>query len=77
LAFARALANMGSVLFMQEYAYGIRNYPPLLINKFYLEDIINTGATAIAVVMLLFSLFTLAINKLQFWVAKRTGLIKK
>jgi sulfate transport system permease protein len=71
LAFARALGEYGSVVFISgNKPMQTEIVPLMIITK--LEEYDYTGATAIAVVMLLAS-FTLllAINLLQSWAAKR------
>jgi sulfate transport system permease protein len=67
LAFARALGEYGSVIFIAGNMPGVTEIAPLLIVT-KLEQYDYTGATAIAVVMLVVS-FTLlaAINTLQKW----------
>lgn len=73
LAFARAVGEYGSVIFIAGNIPMVSEITPLMIIT-KLEQYDYTGATAIAVVMLLFS-FTLllVINGLQAWTAKRTG----
>lgn len=73
LAFARAVGEYGSVIFIAGNIPMVSEITPLMIIT-KLEQYDYTGATAIAVVMLLLS-FTLllAINGLQAWTAKRTG----
>ena len=73
LAFARALGEYGSVIFIAGNMPMISEITPLLIIA-KLEQYDYTGATAIAVVMLVsaFALL-LAINSLQAWTRKRQG----
>jgi sulfate/thiosulfate transport system permease protein len=73
LAFARALGEYGSVIFIAGNMPMISEITPLLIIT-KLEQYDYAGATAIAVVMLVaaFSML-LAINLLQAWARKRQG----
>ena len=73
LAFARALGEYGSVIFIAGNMPMVSEITPLLIIT-KLEQYDYQGATAIAVVMLLaaFSLL-LAMNLLQAWTRKRQG----
>lgn len=73
LAFARAVGEYGSVIFIAGNIPMVSEITPLMIIT-KLEQYDYVGATAIAVVMLLVS-FTLllVINGLQAWTAKRTG----
>jgi sulfate transport system permease protein len=73
LAFARATGEYGSVIFIAGNMPMVSEITPLfIITK--LEQYDYTGATAIAVVMLLVSfLLLLAINLLQAWARKRAG----
>jgi len=73
LAFARAVGEYGSVIFIAGNIPLVSEITPLLsITK--LEQYDYAGATASAVVMLVFSfVMLLAINGLQSWSAKRTG----
>jgi sulfate transport system permease protein len=73
LAFARALGEYGSVIFIAGNMPMISEITPLLIIT-KLEQYDYTGATAIAVVMLVsaFALLLL-INLLQAWARKRQG----
>ncbi|MCS0630919.1 sulfate ABC transporter permease subunit CysT [Telluria mixta] len=73
LAFARATGEYGSVIFIAGNMPMISEITPLfIITK--LEQYDYTGATAIAVVMLLVSfILLLAINLLQAWARKRAG----
>ena len=73
LAFARAVGEYGSVIFIAGNIPLVSEITPLIIIS-KLEQYDYTGATAIAVVMLLFSfVMLLLINGLQSWSAKRTG----
>jgi sulfate transport system permease protein len=73
LAFARATGEYGSVVFIAGNMPMVSEITPLfIITK--LEQYDYTGATAIAVVMLVASfLLLLAINLLQAWARKRAG----
>ncbi|CAH1746186.1 sulfate/thiosulfate ABC transporter inner membrane subunit CysU [Thauera humireducens] len=73
LAFARAVGEYGSVIFIAGNIPMVSEITPLMIIT-KLEQYDYTGATAIATVMLILS-FTLllAVNGLQAWTAKRTG----
>ena len=73
LAFARATGEYGSVIFIAGNMPMVSEITPLfIITK--LEQYDYTGATAIAVVILLVSfLLLLAINLLQAWARKRAG----
>jgi sulfate transport system permease protein len=73
LAFARATGEYGSVVFIAGNMPMVSEITPLfIITK--LEQYDYTGATAIAVVMLVVSfLLLLAINMLQAWTRKRAG----
>ena len=73
LAFARALGEYGSVIFIAGNMPMVSEIAPLLIVA-KLEQYDYTGATAIAVVLLVaaFALL-LAINGLQAWARKRQG----
>ena len=67
LAFARALGEYGSVIFIAGNIPGVSEIAPLLIVT-KLEQYDYAGATAIAVVMLIAAfLMLLAINTLQKW----------
>jgi sulfate transport system permease protein len=67
MAFARALGEYGSVIFIAGNMPGVSEIVPLLI-VIKLEQYDYAGATAIALVMLLASfLLLLAINMLQKW----------
>ncbi len=71
LAFARAIGEYGSVIFIAGNLPMVSEITPLLIIT-KLEQYDYAGATAIAVSMLLFSfLLLLLINLLQFWSRKR------
>jgi sulfate transport system permease protein len=73
LAFARAVGEYGSVIFIAGNIPMVSEITPLIIIT-KLEQYDYTGATAIALVMLLFSfILLLVINGLQAWTAKRTG----
>jgi sulfate transport system permease protein len=73
LAFARALGEYGSVIFIAGNMPMVSEITPLLIiTKLEQHDI--AGATAIAVVMLVTAfLLLLAINSLQAWTRQRQG----
>ncbi len=73
LAFARALGEYGSVIFIAGNMPMISEITPLLIIT-KLEQYDYTGATAIAVVMLVSAfVLLLAVNGLQAWTRKRQG----
>ncbi|MDR1310459.1 MAG: sulfate ABC transporter permease subunit CysT [Burkholderiaceae bacterium] len=73
LAFARAVGEYGSVIFIAGNIPMVSEITPLLIIT-RLEQYDYAGATAIATVMLVISLLMLlVINGLQAWSAKRTG----
>ena len=73
LAFARALGEYGSIIFIAGNMPMISEITPLLIIT-KLEQYEYAGATAIAVVMLVMSfILLLAINALQAWTRKRQG----
>ena len=73
LAFARAVGEYGSVIFIAGNIPMVSEITPLMIIT-RLEQYDYAGATAVAVVMLIFSfLLLLIINGLQAWTAKRTG----
>ena len=73
LAFARAIGEYGSVIFIAGNMPMISEITPLLIIT-KLEQYDYAGATAIAVVMLVISfVLLLLINGLQWWVARRNG----
>lgn len=73
LAFARATGEYGSVIFIAGNLPMVSEITPLfIITK--LEQYDYTGATAIAVVMLVISfILLLTINLLQAWTRKRAG----
>jgi sulfate/thiosulfate transport system permease protein len=73
LSFARALGEYGSVIFIAGNMPMVSEITPLLIIT-KLEQYDYTGATAIAVVMLVAAfVMLLAINMLQAWTRKRQG----
>ncbi|MBS0372891.1 MAG: sulfate ABC transporter permease subunit CysT [Proteobacteria bacterium] len=73
MAFARAVGEYGSVIFIAGNIPLVSEITPLMIIT-KLEQYDYAGATAIAVVMLLISfVLLLIINGLQAWTAKRTG----
>jgi sulfate/thiosulfate transport system permease protein len=73
LAFARALGEYGSVIFIAGNLPMVSEITPLLIIT-KLEQYDYLGATAIAVVMLVIAfVLLLAINLLQAWARKRQG----
>ena len=73
LAFARAVGEYGSVIFIAGNLPNISEIAPLLI-VIRLEEFKYADATAIAVVMLLASfLILLAVNRLQRWSELRSG----
>jgi sulfate transport system permease protein len=73
LAFARALGEYGSVIFIAGNMPMVSEITPLLIIT-KLEQYDYAGATAIAVVMLVFSFaLLLFINLLQAWARRRQG----
>lgn len=73
LAFARAVGEYGSVIFIAGNLPFVSEITPLMIIT-KLEQYDYVGATAIAVVMLLISfVLLLIINLLQAWTARRTG----
>lgn len=77
LAFARAVGEYGSVIFIAGNIPMVSEVTPLMIIT-KLEQYDYVGATAIAVVMLVFSLILLfIINSLQAWSTKRTGGARK
>ena len=73
MAFARAIGEYGSVIFIAGNMPMVSEITPLLI-VIKLEQYDYAGATALAVVLLLVS-FTLllAINTLQWWTARRNS----
>ena len=73
LAFARALGEYGSVIFIAGNMPMVSEITPLIIIT-KLEQYDYAGATAVAVVMLVASfLLLLAINFLQAWTRRRQG----
>ncbi len=73
LAFARAVGEYGSVIFIAGNIPMVSEITPLLIIT-KLEQYEYAGATAIAMVMLVFSfILLLAINGLQAWTERVTG----
>ncbi|WP_397533566.1 sulfate ABC transporter permease subunit CysT [Roseateles sp.] len=73
LAFARAVGEYGSVIFIAGNIPMVSEITPLMIIS-KLEQFDYVGATAIATVMLLFSfVLLLAINGLQAWSSRRMG----
>jgi sulfate transport system permease protein len=73
LAFARAVGEYGSVVFIAGNMPMISEITPLIIIT-KLEQYDYAGATAVAVVMLLISfVLLLLINLLQTWVRRRNA----
>ena len=73
LAFARAVGEYGSVIFIAGNMPMVSEITPLIIIT-KLEQYDYTGATAVAVVMLIISfLLLLAINGLQWWSNRRNA----
>ncbi len=73
LAFARAVGEYGSVIFIAGNIPMVSEITPLIIIT-KLEQFDYKGATAVASVMLVISfLLLLVINGLQAWTARRTG----
>ena len=73
LAFARAIGEYGSVIFIAGNMPMVSEIAPLLIVT-QLEQYNYAGATAIAAVMLVISfVLLLLINSLQAWVRQRGG----
>jgi len=73
LAFARAVGEYGSVIFIAGNLPNVSEIAPLLI-VIRLQEFRTADATAIATVMLVASfLFLFAINALQRWSERRTG----
>ena len=73
MAFARAVGEYGSVIFIAGNMPMVSEITPLLIIT-KLEQYDYAGATSIAVVMLVMSfIMLLAINGLQAWTRKRQG----
>lgn len=76
LAFARAVGEYGSVIFIAGNIPFVSEITPLMIIT-KLEQYDYAGATAIALIMLIFSfLLLLTINLLQAWAARRTGRVR-
>jgi sulfate transport system permease protein len=73
LAFARAIGEYGSVIFIAGNMPGISEILPLLI-VIKLEQFDYAGATVLACLMLIASfVLLLAINLLQAWTRRRQG----
>ena len=73
LAFARAVGEYGSVIFIAGNLPMVSEIAPLMIIT-KLEQYDYSGATSIALVMLFLSfILLLVVNTLQAWTAKRTG----
>jgi sulfate transport system permease protein len=73
MAFARAIGEYGSVIFIAGNMPMVSEITPLIIIG-KLEQYDYAGATAVAVVMLMFSfVLLLVINALQAWQRRRTG----
>jgi sulfate transport system permease protein len=73
LAFARAVGEYGSVVFIAGNIPMVSEITPLIIIT-KLEQYDYAGATAIALTMLIISLILLlVINGLQAWTAKKSG----
>jgi len=73
LAFARAIGEYGSVIFIAGNVPFVSEITPLIIIT-KLEQYEYASATAIAVVMLIISFLLLfAINGLQWWATRRNG----
>lgn len=73
LAFARAVGEYGSVIFIAGNIPMVSEITPLIIIT-KLEQFDYTGATAVASVMLVISfVLLLIVNGLQAWTARRTG----
>jgi sulfate/thiosulfate transport system permease protein len=73
LAFARAVGEYGSVIFIAGNLPFVSEIAPLLI-VIKLEEYDYAGATTIAAIMLVISfLLLLVINALQAWTRRRTG----
>lgn len=73
MAFARAIGEYGSVIFIAGNMPMVSEITPLIIIG-KLEQYDYAGATAVAVVMLLFSfVLLLVINGLQAWQRRRSG----
>lgn len=75
MAFARAIGEYGSVIFIAGNMPMVSEITPLIIIG-KLEQYDVAGATAVAVVMLVMSFFMLlVINSLQSWQRKRSGAV--
>jgi len=73
LAFARAIGEYGSVIFIAGNVPFVSEITPLIIIT-KLEQYEYSSATAVAVVMLIISFLLLfAINGLQWWMTRRNG----
>jgi sulfate transport system permease protein len=73
LAFARAVGEYGSVIFIAGNVPFVSEIAPLMV-VVRLEEFDYAGATAIAVIMLVMSFLSLfAINALQAWSRRRLG----
>lgn len=73
LAFARAVGEYGSVIFIAGNIPMVSEITPLIIIT-KLEQFDYRGATAVASVMLVFSFaLLLIVNSLQAWTSRRTG----
>jgi sulfate/thiosulfate transport system permease protein len=73
LAFARAIGEYGSVIFIAGNMPMVSEITPLIIIT-KLEQFDYVGATAVAAVMLVVSfILLLMVNGLQAWTARRTG----
>ena len=73
MAFARAIGEYGSVVFIAGNVPMVSEITPLLIIT-KLEQYDYSGATALGVVMLVVSFaLLLVINLLQWWSGKRMG----
>lgn len=76
LAFARAVGEYGSVIFIAGNMPMVSEITPLIIIT-KLEQYDYAGATAVAVVMLVISFaLLLAINGLQWWSSRRNGAVR-
>jgi sulfate/thiosulfate transport system permease protein len=73
LAFARAVGEYGSVIFIAGNIPMVSEITPLIIIT-KLEQFDYQGATAVAAVMLVISfVMLLVVNGLQAWTSRRTG----
>ncbi len=73
LAFARAVGEYGSVIFIAGNVPFVSEIAPLMV-VVRLEEFDTAGATAVAVIMLVISFLSLfAINALQAWTRRRLG----